>query len=193
MRIIAGKFRGRRLRPADKLPLRPTSDRLRETLFDILAAARGLEDSLWLDLFAGSGAVGLEALSRGARKAVLVEQARGALALMRKNIADLELDPASVEVFATPALEAISRLGSLSKQGQKNSFDYVFLDPPYDQEKQYGLVLAALAASDVLAGDSLVIAEHSKRFAPPTPVGRLHRYRLLRQGDAALSFYRLGD
>src|SRR5947209_15950456 len=142
MRIIAGKFRGRRLQAvAASAPLRPTSDRLRETLFDVLAAARPLEGTVWLDLFAGTGAVGIDAISRGATKVYFVESARSSLALLRKNLAALEISEGHAEMIPLKALDAIRRL---AKQAEQRSCDIAFLDPPYDKEDQYGLVLEAL-------------------------------------------------
>ena len=186
MRIIAGKFRGRRLQAVGAAPLRPTSDRLRETLFDVLAAARPLEGTIWLDLFAGTGAVGIEALSRGAAKVYFVESARSSLALLRKNLAVLEITE-QVEILPLKALDGIKRL---AKEATPTSCDIVFFDPPYDEEQQYRVILDALADSGLLKNNSIVIAEHSKRFDPPAAARRLQRYRLLKQGDAALSFYR---
>ena len=188
MRIIAGKLRGRRLHAVGAAPLRPTSDRLRETLFDVLAAARALEGTIWLDLFAGTGAVGIEALSRGAAKVYFVESARSSLALLRKNLAVLEITE-QAEVLPLKALDGIKRL---AKEATPTSWDLAFLDPPYDEERQYDVILDALAASGLLKDNSIVIAEHSKHFDSPTKVGQLERYRVLKQGDAALSFYRLG-
>jgi len=187
MRIIAGKFRGRRLQAVGAAPLRPTSDRLRETLFDVLVAARPLEGTIWLDLFAGTGAVGIEALSRGAAKVYFVESARSSLALLRKNLAVLEIGAAQAEILPLKAFDGIKRL---SKEAESASCDIAFLDPPYDEEQQYRVILQALADSGLLKSDSIVIAEHSKRFDPPAAAGTLQRYRLLKQGDAALSFYR---
>ena len=188
MRIIAGKLRGRRLHTVGSAPLRPTSDRLRETLFDVLAAARPLEGTVWLDLFAGTGAVGIEAISRGATKVYFVESARSSLALLRKNLAALEISEGHAEVIPLKALDAIRRL---AKQAEQRSCDIAFLDPPYDKEEQYRLILEALADSGLLKSNSIAIAEHSKRFDSATKVGQLERYRVLKQGDAALSFYRL--
>jgi 16S rRNA (guanine(966)-N(2))-methyltransferase RsmD len=187
MRIIAGKFRGRSLHAVGAAPLRPTSDRLRETLFDVLSAARQLEGTTWLDLFAGTGAVGIEALSRGAAKVYFVESARSSLALLQKNLGTLAITEAEAEVLPIKAFEAINRL---AKRLRPSAFDMVFLDPPYEKEDEYARVLEAVAASGLLKDDSLVIAEHSKRFAPLAQVNTLQRYRLLKQGDAALSFYR---
>ena len=169
-------------------PLRPTSDRLRETLFDVLMATQALEGTVWLDLFAGTGAVGIEALSRGAAKVYFVESARGSLALLRKNLAALEISEGQAEVIPLKALDALRRL---AKQAEQRSCDIAFLDPPYDEEQQYRLILEALADSGLLKSNSIAIAEHSKRFDSPTELGQLERYRVLKQGDAALSFYRL--
>src|SRR5438067_1838211 len=140
MRIIAGKLRGRRLHAVGSAPLRPTSDRLRETLFDVLAAARPLEGTIWLDLFAGTGAVGIEALSRGAAKVYFVESARSSLALLRKNLAALEISE-QVEILPLKALDGIKRL---AKEATPTSCDIVFFDPPYDEEQQYRVILDAL-------------------------------------------------
>jgi len=169
-------------------PLRPTSDRLRETLFDVLMATQALEGTVWLDLFAGTGAVGIEALSRGAAKVYFVESARSSLVLLRKNLAALEISEGQAEVIPLKALDAIRRL---AKQAEQRSCDIAFLDPPYDQADQYGLTLEAVADSGWLSESSVVIAEHSKRFEPPQAVRKLQRYRLLKQGDASLTFYRL--
>ena len=170
-------------------PLRPTSDRLRETLFDVLAAARPLEGTIWLDLFAGTGAVGIEALSRGAAKVYFVESARTSLALLRKNLAALGITERESELLPLKALDGIN---TVAKHAGPAGCDIAFLDPPYDEEQQYRLILEALADSGLLKSNSVAIAEHSKRFNSPTKVGQLERYRVLKQGDAALSFYRLG-
>src|SRR5437660_1000671 len=141
-----------------------------------------------LDIFAGTGAVGIEALSRGAAKVYFVESARGSLALLRKNLAALEISEGQAEVIPLKALDALRRL---AKQAEQRSCDIAFLDPPYDEADQYGLTLEAVADSGWLSESSVVIAEHSKRFEPPQAVRKLQRYRLLKQGDASLTFYRL--
>src|SRR5438445_10457811 len=129
MRIIAGKLRGRRLHAVGSAPLRPTSDRLRETLFDVLMATQALEGTVWLDLFAGTGAVGIEALSRGAAKVYFVESARSSLVLLRKNLAALEVATGRIEVLPMKALDGIKRI---ARQAEPRSCNVVFLDPPYD-------------------------------------------------------------
>jgi 16S rRNA (guanine(966)-N(2))-methyltransferase RsmD len=183
VRIIAGKFRGRRLLPL-KLELRPTSDRLRETLFDVIVAARELEGTRWLDLYAGSGAVGIEALSRGANSVCFAESSREAAGLIRKNLESLALENAA-RVMCCPATQAVRRL---AKEAQK--FEICFLDPPYKMESEYLAVLQELARSGIIEPRGMIIAEHSKRFDPPEKIVDWRRFRLLKQGDAALSFYR---
>jgi len=187
MRIIAGKFRSRRLRPLGELALRPTSDRLRETLFDVLTAGDpdALADSVWLDLFAGTGAVGLEALSRGARMVHFAESSRPAAELLRRNLADLDIR-AGYELHERKAEAALRALDARAV-----ACDYCFLDPPYEAADSYDHVLRFLSSSRLLAPTTLVIAEHSARFDPGADFGRLQRQRRLDQGDASLSFYRL--
>ena len=187
MRVIAGKFRGRSLRSLRGLDLRPTSDRLRETLFDVLTGGEParLEGSVWLDLFAGTGAVGIEALSRGARPVYFVESAKKAAALIHANLKSLGID-AGFEVLTLEALPALRRLESKSV-----ACDFCFLDPPYRMKEAYVETLEMLSRSPLLHAESIVIAEHEKRFDPGDAFGRLARFRTLQQGDAALSFYRL--
>ncbi len=184
MRVIAGKYRSRVLHAPPGLDTRPTSDRLRETLFNVLAPR--LEGAIFLDLYAGSGAVGIEALSRGAHEAIFVEQARTALRAIRANLASLEIKGG----YALEARGVGAGLRRLVESGKQ--VDLVFLDPPYTRADEYALALGLLGGecSSVLAGGALVIAEHEKRRELEERYGRLARYRVLKQGDAALSFYR---
>jgi 16S rRNA (guanine966-N2)-methyltransferase len=186
MRIVAGKFRSRRLLPAGALPLRPTTDKLRETLFDVLTAGdpEALAGSTWLDLFAGTGAVGIEALSRGAKLVHFVENHRAAADLLRRNLAQLGIS----QGFQLHQRDGEAALRTLDAQSL--AFDYCFLDPPYDAAASYQRVLDLLAGSHLLAPAALVIAEHSSRSDPGETFGELYRVRRLDQGDAALSFYR---
>jgi len=186
MRVIAGKYRSRRLRSLPGLDLRPTADRLRETLFDILTAGNpeALQGSVWIDLFAGTGAVGIEALSRGARMVHFVDSSAQAAELIRKNLQDLQIDR-GFQVLGQDAIQAINGLRSSRVQA-----DFVFLDPPYRMEEVYSRALHALAKSGVVKPSGMVIAEHQKKFDPGAKVASLQRHRLLVQGDAALSFYR---
>lgn len=186
MRVIAGKFRGRPLRSLRGLDLRPTSDRLRETLFDVLTAGEPerLAGTVWLDLYAGTGAVGIEALSRGASAVYFAESSKKAAALIQANLKTLGIT-GGFEVLTLNAATALRRLES-----RNVACDFCFLDPPYRMQQAYAETLELLSRSPLLHATSLVIAEHEKRFDPGDAFGALKRYRTLKQGDAALSFYR---
>jgi 16S rRNA (guanine966-N2)-methyltransferase len=188
MRIIAGQYRSRPLRSLRGMETRPTSDRLRETLFNVLAAGspEAVKDSVWLDIFAGTGAVGLEAFSRGARQVYFIDSARSAVALIRENLRALNITE-GYEVMEREAVQALRLLDS-----EAVAADVCFLDPPYRLKEAYEETLGFLSQSRLLSATSIVIAEHDKRFDPGTQFGALGRYRTLRQGDASLSFYRLG-
>jgi 16S rRNA (guanine966-N2)-methyltransferase len=185
MRIIAGKFRSRRLRSLPGLDIRPTSDRLRETLFSVLVGGNptALESSVWLDLFAGTGAVGIEALSRGAAKVYFVESSKPAAELIRQNLLSLGIAE-GFEIFQQKSERAIRDL-----EARQISPNFIFLDPPYRLQQIYRETLDLLRNSPISEG-ALVVTEHEKRFDPGEIFGRLQRFRKLEQGDAALSFYR---
>ncbi len=186
MRVIAGQYRRRTLRSSPGLEIRPTADRLRETLFNILCAGdpHALAESVWLDLYAGTGAVGIEALSRGARMVYFAESSNAAAELIATNLKSLGI----ARGFQILRIDAAKALRQLEAPG--NVADYVFLDPPYSMQDEYAKTLATLAESKLLNERSLVIAEHEKRFDPGEAFGELRRCRKLVQGDAALSFYR---
>jgi 16S rRNA (guanine966-N2)-methyltransferase len=183
MRVIAGKFRSRRLKGPGKLPLRPTSDRLRETLFNILGPS--VEDSLFVDLFAGTGAIGIEALSRGARDVFFVESHAATARLIRENLKALDVSE-GIELMESDALRALEALASRHLLA-----DFIFLDPPYADGDEHVRILEFLDSSHLVAPSGLVIAEHHGKTALPDRLYRLERVRLLEQGDTALSFYRL--
>lgn len=185
MRVIAGKFRSRPLRSLQGLDIRPTSDRLRETLFNVLTGGnpQALEGSVWLDLFAGTGAVGIEALSRGATMVYFVEHSRRAAELIKQNLESLRIS-GGFQILQQEAKHALFQLNAQTIQPS-----FVFLDPPYRIQNAYRDTLEALASTE-LARNALVIAEHEKRFDPGDSFGTLHRARVLQQGDAALSFYK---
>jgi 16S rRNA (guanine(966)-N(2))-methyltransferase RsmD len=185
VRIIAGQFRSRPLKSLPGLDLRPTSDRLRETLFNVLASSGELQDSVWLDLYAGTGAVGIEALSRGARQVYFLESAKKHARLLRENLSSLGIT-AGFEVQEREVAQALPLLDSTGVV-----CDFCFLDPPYRMRGGYEHTLGFLAQSRLLQPSSIVIAEHEKRFDPDERFGALVRYRKLVQGDAVLSFYRL--
>src|SRR3954471_7800831 len=184
MRIIAGKYRSRQIQTIDGADVRPTSDKLRETLFNVVGAARPIEDTVWLDVYAGSGAVGIEALSRGARQVYFVEQSKKAAGVITKNLSSLKID-SGWEIHERDADTALRRLDS-----QAVACDVCFIDPPYAEEEEYEDTLGFLSQSQMIGPQSLVIAEHSKRYDPGDQVGALVRFRKLQQGDAVLSFYR---
>jgi 16S rRNA (guanine(966)-N(2))-methyltransferase RsmD len=186
MRIIAGKFRSRRLRSLPGLDLRPTADRLRETLFNVLTAGNpaALEGTVWFDLYAGTGAVGIEAMSRGAGMVHFAESSEHAAHLIKQNLTSLGITT-GFQILKQDSIRALRGLES-----GRTAVDFVFLDPPYELEKAYGQTLSSLAQSSVMKPESIVIAEHRKKFDPGQDFAPLHRYRKLVQGDAALSFYR---
>jgi 16S rRNA (guanine966-N2)-methyltransferase len=183
MRIIAGTYRSRILKSLKGQALRPTSDWLRETLFNILGPA--VSGSRFLDLYAGTGAVGIEALSRGAVETVFVENHAAAVKLIRENLASLKID-SGARVVASDAAQALTRLAA----GPLHTFDFVFLDPPYALEREYETTLKSLGSSRLISATSVVIAEHRKTCELAESFGALERYRILKQGDAALSFFR---
>jgi 16S rRNA (guanine(966)-N(2))-methyltransferase RsmD len=182
MRIIAGKWRSRVLAAPAGFNTRPTSDRLRETLFNVLVPR--IEGARFLDLYAGSGAVGLEALSRGARAAAFVEKAPAALKALRENLARLDANQGA-QVAATSAGAFLRRVAAAEP------FDIVFLDPPYDADTEYETVLGLLggASAGLLADGAVVVAEHRRKDQLASQYGALVRVRLLEQGDAGLSFF----
>ncbi len=211
MRIIAGKFRSRVLAAPPGMATRPTSDRLRETLFNVIAGR--VEGAAFLDLYAGSGAVGLEALSRGAARVQCVEQAQAAREVLWANVRKLGVED-RVRVRSGSVRAYLTRASG--------PWDLVFLDPPYDAENEYETTLGLLGGEggpprspdardlrptdqDLSAGtptrghpgllelDAVVVAEHRRKEKLADRYGRLARTRLLEQGDAALSFYAIDE
>jgi 16S rRNA (guanine(966)-N(2))-methyltransferase RsmD len=185
MRIIAGKYRSRILKSLKGQALRPTSDRLRETLFNVLRDR--VSGSRFLDVFAGTGAVGIEALSRGASEVVFIENHAPAAVLIRRNLESLAIT-SGAQVLPLDALHALEKLARQHKSTDP-PFDFVFVDPPYAEKDQYQRVLGFLGFAPFLAPGSLVIAEHRRTFELPQRIGKLLQTRVLRQGDAALSFF----
>jgi len=183
MRVIAGKYRSRKLHSLKGQALRPTSDRLRETLFNILGPT--IEGATFLDLYAGTGAVGIEALSRGAQKAIFIEQHGPAAALIRRNLESLGLAEAA-EVYVMDVVRGIERLEARHVHAQ-----LIFLDPPYAAAQEYPRALEFLGNSLLVAPGGRVIVEHLKRRSLPEQFGALEISRVVGQGDAGLSFYRL--
>lgn len=174
MRVIGGEFRSRRLKSPPGETVRPTPDRLRESLFNVLAPR--IQGVVFLDAYAGCGSVGIEALSRGARHAIFLEKSRSALRALQSNIETLQIESRS-EVHAGNAAPIITRFEA----------DIVFLDPPYPREIEYQLCLDALGE----APRSLVIVQHASKFTHHLQerYGALQRIRILSQSDNSLSFY----
>ncbi len=185
MRVIAGTFRSRQLKSLKGLALRPTSDRLRETLFNILAPR--IDGSRFIDAFAGTGAVGIEAISRGASDVVFIENHPPAATLIQKNLDSLEIQ-SGASILTMDALRALKRL-AVAHKSTSAPFDIVFLDPPYAAAEEYRRVLSFLGDAPYLRAGSIVIAEHRHTFELPERFGHLTPYRLLRQGDASLTFF----
>jgi len=184
MRVIAGTFRSRQLAAPRGVQTRPTSDRLRETLFNILAPR--LDGCRFVDLYAGTGAVGIEALSRGAEHVWFAENAEPALAALRQNLSALKISRGfTLEDRGVGAM--LQRLGKLPEP-----VDLVFLDPPYEAEDEYSGTLnffGSVRGRAILAPYALVIAEHGSKAKLAMRYGALEHTRLLKQGDAALSFF----
>jgi 16S rRNA (guanine(966)-N(2))-methyltransferase RsmD len=183
MRIIAGKFRGRTLKSPPSLATRPTSDRLRETLFNILAPR--IAGARFLDLCAGTGAVGIEALSRDAAHVTFVDQSRKMCALIEENVQTLKIDDKEAEVVTS---EAGKFLMWHAKKGRQ-AFDIVFFDPPYADDYENVLNYVGENAATLLNEDGLVVVEHQKKRELAEKFGALERYRVLKQGDSILSFF----
>jgi 16S rRNA (guanine966-N2)-methyltransferase len=186
MRVIAGTYRSRILKSLKGLALRPTSDRLRETLFNVLGP--GVEDSRFLDLFAGTGAIGIEALSRGAASVTFVENHSPAVVLIRRNLESLQIKSGAT-IIAADVLRALETLQG-KRKSSGTSFHYIFIDPPYAATADYARVLQFLGTSSLLSSETIVIVEHHHKFNLPARLGALERVRILKQGDAALSFFR---
>jgi 16S rRNA (guanine(966)-N(2))-methyltransferase RsmD len=182
MRIISGQFRSRQLKGTPPAGLRPTGDKLRGTLFNIFGPS--IEGSGFLDACAGMGGVGIEAISRGARFVHFIDFSRKSCAMIRNNLAGLEVRSGYriLEMELHKAFRVLEREGT--------SFDIVFLDPPYNREDLYTMTLETASAGTLLKEAGILVMEHSKRYDPPAAAGLLQRYRTLVQGDSCLSFYR---
>ena len=172
MRVIAGQFRSRKLKTISGTAVRPTPDRLREALFNVIAPR--ISGAVFLDAYAGSGAVGIEALSRGAKRIILIERKAAALATIRENLASLTIQDQATVVR-----------GSASVLLPNYPADIAFIDPPYEEMKEYEAALLALSGTSC----QLVIAQHPTRFRLEERYAELMKTRVLRQGDNSLSFY----
>ena len=181
MRVIAGNYRGRTLRSPPSMQVRPTSDRLRETLFNILAPR--IEGTRFLDLCAGSGAVGIEALSRGAAHVTFVDRSRKMCGLIEANLDLCGVPEDETEVVMSEAAEFLRRAATRGEQ----KWDIAFFDPPYATDYLPGL--SAFGTGTLLNEDGLLVVEHHHKNELKDAVGDIRRWRILKQGDSALSFY----
>ena len=177
MRVIAGKFKGRNLKSPPSMQVRPTSDRLRETLFNVIAAR--VPDSRFLDLCAGSGAVGIEALSRGAAHATFVDRSRRSCQLIEANLNLCAVPEEQRDIYCSEVTEFVKQAGE--------KWDLVFLDPPYNTD--YPRILHLLGSLALLNEEGLLVVEHHHKTELPETTGKLRRTRVLKQGDSSLSFY----
>lgn len=183
MRIIAGEYRGRVIKsPADQ-KTRPTSDRLRETLFNILAP-RISDETRFLDLCAGTGAIGIEAISRGAGFATFIDKSNRACALIEENLDLLKIPEEQTEIHRSLAEKFIVREHS-------DAWDIVFYDPPYAEDYKLFLLEFAANAEKLLTADGILILEHHAKTNLPETIGGINRRRVLKQGETQLSFYEL--
>ncbi len=179
MRIISGTSKGRKLVTLKSQSLRPTSDRVKESIFNILREE--IEGGMVLDLFAGTGNLGIEALSRGAKKVIFVEKGQHALGLIQRNLAQFGLEEQS-EILPTDANRAI---GILKQRGK--TFDLIFMDPPYEK----GLIeetLTKLSSHQIYHGDSILVIEHHRRELLPPIINRWNLIRQRQMGDTVISF-----
>jgi len=191
MRVIAGTYRSRLLAAPSGVGTRPTSDRLRETVFNILSPR--IPGCRFADLYAGTGAVGIEAISRGAAHVLFAERAAPALGALRANLASLKIATGfTVEERGTGAL--LERLAKRAAEAPRPGelLDLIYLDPPWEAEAEYGATLQLLGSArgrSILSPGALVVAEHSSKSPLAERYGALERTRTLKQGDAALTFY----
>jgi 16S rRNA (guanine(966)-N(2))-methyltransferase RsmD len=180
MRIIAGEFRGRVIKSPTDSRTRPTSDRLRETLFNVLAPR--IENARFLDLCAGSGAIGMEALSRGAEHVTFVDRSRKACALIEENLDLLQIPEESTDVQALSAENFVGRK-------HESGWDIVLYDPPYDSDYGIGDFEFGSPEGNLLNPHGILIAEHHSKHQLPDAAHTLRRWRILKQGETSLSFY----
>ncbi|MDQ3713905.1 MAG: 16S rRNA (guanine(966)-N(2))-methyltransferase RsmD [Acidobacteriota bacterium] len=181
MRIIAGEYRGRILKSPSNHKTRPTSDRLRETLFNILNPKIDI-DTQFLDLCAGTGAIGIEALSRGAGFAKFVDKSLRACALIEENLDLLQIPEEQTEILHCTAEKYVSR-------EQNMTWDIVFYDPPYKEDYRQFLFEFASNATNLLNDSGILVVEHHSKNTLPDAVGEVRRWRILKQGETNLSFY----
>jgi 16S rRNA (guanine966-N2)-methyltransferase len=178
VRVISGKFKSRRLKGTPPAGIRPTSDKLKETIFNIIGPR--LQDTAFLDGCSGMGGIGIEAISRGAAFVYFVDHSRTATQMIRENLKLLEVDR-GFEILQMDLLKALDLI--------KTPLDFAFVDPPYEHDHVYDACLKRFGSTPLLASDGVLIVEHSRRKELPEAAGSLRKIRSLVQGDAALAFY----
>lgn len=181
MRIISGSMRGRKLHAPPGLDVRPTSDKVKEALFNILSDR--IEGASFLDLYAGTGSVGIEALSRGARAVVFVEKSKRHIGFLKKNLSLTSLEPRSI-IFGMEATEFL-------RKKRAGPFDFIFIDPPYEGE-EIEKTLPLLGEGDMITDNSTVIIQHFHKKALPDQIGQLSFLKRYKYGETVLSFYGKG-
>lgn len=186
MRVIAGAWRGMKLKAPEGQTTRPTSDRVKESLYNIISNKIGIEGITVLDICAGTGSLGIEALSRGADSCCFIEQDRKVVEILKNNLSAVRLENRA-ELLVLEALKGLQMLA-----GRKRSFDLVFFDPPYDSAL-YDSVPAFLSSAGLLAAGSLFVAECSRRTTLPESFGPLLKTDRRVYGDTALEFFSLGE
>jgi 16S rRNA (guanine(966)-N(2))-methyltransferase RsmD len=184
LRVIAGLARGHKLKTVKGIDTRPTSDKVKEAVFNIIAA--DIIDSTVLDAFAGTGSLGIEALSRGARKTIFMDKSPNSCGIIRENLAHTNLSE-QAEVYVTDYKSGIERL---CRKGYK--FSLVFLDPPYNKNFIQD-ALKLLAKNDIITDDGIIVAEHSRSDNLPESYGRLKAVDTRKYGDTMITIYKICD
>lgn len=180
MRVISGEFRGRKLDKLEGMDIRPTSDRVKESLFNMLGVR--LIDCSFLDLFAGTGGIGIEAFSRGATEVVFIDESSNSIKVLKGNLEKLKILD-SVKVYNTDYINAISHLAADSK-----SFDIIFIDPPYMKGFEKN-ALIHISEKKLLKEDGIIVVEHDLKDSMPEQTGSLNLHRQKKYGNTMLSFY----
>ena len=183
MRIIAGAYKGRTLKSPPSLNVRPTSDRLRETLFNVIAPR--ISNARFLDLCAGTGAVGIEALSRAAAHTTFVDRSRKSCTLIESNVALCRIPDERAEIYNSDAADFLRQAVSWKMA----SWDLIFYDPPYKDDPTPLIELIAINQPQIITDEGIIIVEHHHKLELPQVLGKLERTRVLKQGDSSLSFF----
>lgn len=184
MRIIAGRYKGRNLKSPPSTDTRPTSDRLRETLFNVISPL--LPGARFLDLCAGSGAVGIEALSRAVGHSTFVDRSRQISKLIETNLKLCRIEPADFAIVTAEAIDFLRKQVKTDSPG----WDLIFFDPPYADDNLDVLKALGGYAYALINEGGVLIVEHHHKTSLPESCGELERYRILKQGESSLSFYR---